>query len=166
MISPTATMDPSYITHQRRFALIPKSTNLSAKDEQSVWIRTGDIIPATSTAFSTPQIHSKQNSSLINDVTTPAKDVNERKRKASTTAEEHQAATLHSEGVEPQLKNGRNRGEELGVLTSGDAMRETCWFVLHGQSDLSGTGNGFAVKNCCDIPACEASPKTAFATSL
>ena len=38
-------MDQSYITHQRRPALIPANIELSPEDEQSVRLRTGYVNP-------------------------------------------------------------------------------------------------------------------------
>lgn len=40
-------MDQSYITHQRRPALIPAGVELSPEDEQAVRLRTGYVDPSS-----------------------------------------------------------------------------------------------------------------------
>jgi len=96
-------MDQGYITHQRRPALIPSDSCLSAEDEQSVRIRTGcALFPLLQTLTSVAQKESSSStlSSGRQPRVEPPGNANKPsiyrtmnlngKRKASTTAEEYQ----------------------------------------------------------------------------
>jgi len=83
-------MDPAYITHQRRPALIPTNAVLSPEDEQSVRIRTGNVIP-----WATPPNPRYESIATGGTEKQHSQDGGKCKRKASTTAEEyHEGAAM------------------------------------------------------------------------
>ena len=109
-------MDPSYITHQRRFALIPHdSSTLSAEDEQAVRMRTGNVIPKNTTTGTSSSSSSLCTSLGIQQASVQQQaqhdaeqylaktssanenDCRGTKRKASTTAEGYHAAVILDE---------------------------------------------------------------------
>jgi hypothetical protein len=117
----TIDLDPSYITHQRRFALIPPDccSTLSAEDERSVRIRTGDVIPTNS--FSQAQVSVQQQKhdaeQYLAKTSANENDCRGTKRKASTTAEGYHAAVIldQEENASASLETGDDRQEQKEV---------------------------------------------------
>jgi hypothetical protein len=151
-------MDPSYVTHQRRFALIPNCASLNAEDEQAVRLRTGDVIPAASSAFGAHHIQAnKQYPNLESHLTPPAEDSHSRKRKASTTAEEYQAACSNTEEAGIDLESLHHGENGHVVSTFGEAMNKASWDMFQGANGEEGVdrSNG---------PLCETSLEAGVAT--
>jgi hypothetical protein len=118
----TIDLDPSYITHQRRFALIPPDcrSTLSAEDERSVRIRTGDVIPATSFCQSQVSVQHEKNDAeqhLAIDTSANENDCRGTKRKSSTTAEGYHAAVIlgQEEHASASLETGDDQREQEKV---------------------------------------------------
>lgn len=153
-------MDSSYITHQRRFALVPKCATLSAEDEQAVRLRTGDVIPAASSAFGAHHIRANKPCPKLESHLTPtAEDSHSRERKASTTAEEYQAACSTTKGAGTDLESLRNGEEGPVALTLGEAMNKASWDMFQG-------ANGEKGVDASNVPLCETSSKAPGAMSL
>lgn len=130
-------MDSSYITHQRRFALIPHdSSTLSAEDEQAVRMRTGNVIPKNTTtgtfSSSSPlcsslgmQQQKQQHDAeqyLAKTLSANENDCRGTKRKASTTAEGYHAAViLDEEDASASVENRDHprEKEEVDLETKG-----------------------------------------------
>ena len=134
-------MDSSYITHQRRFALIPHdSSTLSAEDEQAVRMRTGNVIPKNTTTGTSSSSSSLCTSLGIQQASVQQQaqhdagqhdaeqylaktssanenDCRGTKRKASTTAEGYHAAVIlnEEEDASASLDTGEDRREQEKV---------------------------------------------------
>ena len=142
----TIMMDPSYITHQRRFALIPHdSSTLSAEDEQAVRMRTGNVIPKNKTTSTSSSSSSLCTSLGIQQVSVQQQEqhdagqhdaeqylaktssANENdcrgtKRKASTTAEGYHAAVILDEedaSASVENRDDPREKEEVDLETKG-----------------------------------------------
>jgi hypothetical protein len=162
-------MDQSYITHQRRFALIPQGASLSPEDEQTVRMRTGDVIPATSWGNNHDQDPTTEQSfaSTTSTRLTHPEESHGTKRKASTTAEEYQATTTGGGEATTEPQNHGEQKEQSCDSDSGDVRRED--LKMEGLQDLfSNVGDlyGPGVKNCRMTSLCEASPRTVAASTV
>jgi hypothetical protein len=159
-------MDRSYITHQRRFALIPQGASLSPEDEQTVRMRTGDVIPATSRGNNHDQDPTSEQSFASTTPTrlTQPEENHGTKKRASTTAEEYQAATTGEGEVRTGPQNHSEQKEQSGDSDSGDldVRMEESQGLFSNVGDLYGQG----VKNCGTASLCGPSPKTVAATTV
>ena len=113
-------MDPSYITHQRRPALIPPESSLSAEDEHSIAMRIGSLQLSAQKLNQSAVRECDQRPSLSLDAEDKANsgkkgrghcaDAKEAeqgsKRKASTTPEEYRLTSFAAERDEASQSVG------------------------------------------------------------
>jgi hypothetical protein len=131
-------------------------------------MRTGDVIPATSWGNNHDQDPTSEQpfASTTSTRLTEPEESHGTKRKASTTAEEYQAATGGGEATTESQNQGEQK-EQSGDSDSGDMRMED--LKMEGSQDLfSNVGDlyGPGLKNCRTTSLCEASPRTVAATTV
>lgn len=158
-------MDQSYITRQRRFALIPKGAILSPEDEQAVRMRTGDVIPATSSRDAITEF--SFTTQLCASISIRSEHSHGMKRKASMTAEEYQAAVTEQQESTIKSQDGNGKWKQVGKFGLGNSEMKD--LKLEGEQDIFADvvdlyGPEMKAKDCRTSSLCEASPKAVAAT--